>query len=58
MLEPGGSPVTIRHPGAGGFTIAMLILVEGAGSSLCTDSILRQPWGVEDSHMGLMEWSY
>ena len=51
-----------RTPRCRGVSMAMLNLnlVEGAGSSesLCTDSILRQPWGVKDSHMGLMGWSY
>jgi hypothetical protein len=46
MLELGDGPATIGHPRCWRVTMAMLNLVEAAGSCLCTDAVLQQPWGV------------
>jgi len=46
MLELGDGPATIGHPRCQRVTMAMQDLVEGAGSCLCIDSVLQQPWGV------------
>jgi hypothetical protein len=45
MLELGDGAATIRHPRYWRVTMAMLNLVEAAGSRFCTDSTI-QPWGV------------
>jgi hypothetical protein len=46
MLELGDGPATIGHPQCRRVTMVMQNLVEDTGLCLCTDSVLKQPWGV------------